>query len=342
MDKDPQNMTMDEAAAALEALLNGAEGAQPTETEAQVPDGVTATAEAAPTNPEVTTEQQVAVEEPPVEQQEEPAPTTVEVDATEARFAKLESELQRLRSENGRMRKVSADNAMLRRKLRSVTEAPPEQRARLADFDEEQQIALGDDVTEVLKSKLAQADEMIAAMDQRYQEQEAYLGEIRQREHKAKHEEMMDAVENQYGSEVWDMLETEAFHNWRETYDPLTGQQNGELLRKIDANADSEAAIAIMGNFLRYAGYKKAEQPAPTQVRNTPTSANMVQRPTEPRGQTAKPVAPQQGQKRNWTPQAINAAFARADRDPKWAQSAEGKAIFNEIMEAAIPYSSSF
>ena len=181
MNKDPESMSMDEAAEALNAFLNGsveqpsvapdpAPAPEPTQTQ---PDGAgESNGNDAPQNPDGNTKPTEQTAEPPAtEQQPTPAPTGA--DPYEARFAKFEEELQRLRSENGRMRKIAAENAMLRRKV-AHPEAPAEPpRARLDEFTEEQTFALGDEVTEALKTKLAQADQMLEAMDQHWQEQES-------------------------------------------------------------------------------------------------------------------------------------------------------------------------
>ena len=211
VDKDPEKMTMDEAAEALMALLDSpaqqeqpvAEESPTTETPEPTPDGEQAPAvEETPPTPAGETEAA-----PPAD---DAKPTPTGVDATEARFAKLEEEMQRLRSENGRMRKIAAENAMLRRKVRGEP-TKPEERVRLDELTEDQRLALGDDVTEVLRNKLAQTDNLLAAMEERYQAQEQYLTEIRQREHEQRHKAMMDDVERQYGPEVWGEWKTERF-----------------------------------------------------------------------------------------------------------------------------------
>lgn len=336
VDKDPEKMTMDEAAEALMAFFDSptqqeqpvAEESPTTETPEPTPDGEQAP-EVKETPPTPAGETEAA---PPAD---DVKPTPTDVDATEARFAKLEEEMQRLRSENGRMRKIAAENAMLRRKVRGEP-TKPEERARLDELTEDQRLALGDDVTEVLRNKLAQTDNLLAAMEERYQAQEQYLAEIRKREHEQRHKAMMDDVERQYGPEVWGEWKTERFKKWCDCYDPLTGERNGDLLGKIDENADSDAAIALLGNYLRVAGITpKAEQPASTTVRNAPASANVAQRPAAPKGTTSTPSAPVKQDKSVWTPQAIDAAFARADRDPAWAKSKEGVAVFDAIMNQA-------
>lgn len=340
--KNPDQMTMDEAHEALMAMFADPVEQPPMEakpeeqhayymeapavnTEVQ-PDGVVdAPVEPAPQNPE-----SQPTEEP------QTAPTGAGDEMAE-RMARFEAELQRLRSENGRMRKVATENAMLRRKLKSQEPPHEPERKRLAEFTEEQEIQLGDDVVGALKSKLADADEMLQAMDERYRQQEEYLSEIRGRELKAAREMMLDAVERQYGEDIWDAMKSDAYAEWADNYDPLTGQQNRDLLQRIDANADSEAAIALIGNFVRQSGVKlKAAAPA-TNARSTsgtPVSANMAQRPV---GQSnAAPYTQPQQKEVVWTVKAAEAAYARADRDPMWAKSAEGKAIFESIMNATL------
>lgn len=343
MNKDPESMSMDEAAEALNAFLNGSVEQPPVasdptpapEPTTATPDGETSTeGEVAPQNPDGNTQPTAQTAEPPAtEQQPTPAPTGA--DPYEARFAKFEEELQRLRSENGRMRKIAAENAMLRRKVAQPNAPAEPPRARLDEFTEEQTFALGDEVTEALKTKLAQADQMLEAMDQRWQEQERYIGELKHRDFEAKHEAMMDAVEGQYGEGFWDLWETSQFKDWLDQRDPITGQNNGDLLRKIDSNADAPAAVALLGNFARSVGYSKpTATPVDTSTRNAPASANVAQRPAASHAMPNHPTSTKP-QKRNWTQQDIDAAFVRADRDPAWANSKEGKAVFNEIMSLA-------
>lgn len=343
MNKDPESMSMDEAAEALNAFLNGSVEQPPVasdpapapEPTTATPDGETSTeGEVAPQNPDGNTQPTEQTAEPPAtEQQPTPAPTGA--DPYEARFAKFEEELQRLRSENGRMRKIAAENAMLRRKVAQPNAPAEPPRARLDEFTEEQTFALGDEVTEALKTKLAQADQMLEAMDQRWQEQEKYIGELKHRDFEAKHEAMMDAVEGQYGEGFWDLWETSQFKDWLDQRDPITGQNNGDLLRKIDSNADAPAAVALLGNFARSVGYSKpTATPVDTSTRNAPASANVAQRPAASHAMPNHPTSTKP-QKRNWTQQDIDAAFVRADRDPAWANSKEGKAVFNEIMNLA-------
>lgn len=344
--KDPNQMTIDEAHDALYAMLDAMEtppqeGTPPTGSgEAPVEEGNGVAQETAPDG-EQPIEQPASQSLDGDDATTQPAEPTGAADPMAERFAKLEADIQRLRSENGRMRKIAADNAMLKRKLKAQAqqETPPEQRPRLSELTEEQEIQFGDEVAAVFKQKMAEADQMLEAMDERYRAQEAYLTEVREREHKTHHAAMMDAIERQYGEEIWDAMDTDAFRAWSENYDPVTGMRNHDLLAKIDANADSEAAIAIMGNFVRQCGVKVSGNSAPTANARSndgaPASANVAQRPAESRGNAAAPTqakkAPQQ-----WTVKAAEAAYARADRDPAWANSKEGKAAFESIMNATL------
>ena len=344
MNKDPNTMTMDEAAEALNAFLNGSmetpteqqqvvpETVPATEPTAVIPDGEANTAgDVTPQTPDGNTEPTEQTAEPPATEQQ-PTTTPTGVDPYEARFAKFEEELQRLRSENGRMRKIAAENAMLRRKQREA-EVTPEQRAKLADLTDEQTYALGDDVADTFKAKLAEADKMLEEMDQRYQQQQLYIDELKQRDFKVRHEAMMDAVESQYGEAFWKLWETPEFEQWSKEYDPLTGKANGELLMQIDKNADANAAIALLGNFAREVGYVKQTPSVGTTTRTAPTSANVAQRPAASQAHATPPT--QSKPKQAWTPEAIDAAFKRADRDPAWAKSKEGTAVFKQIMDLA-------
>lgn len=343
--KDPNQMTIDEAHDALYAMLDSME-TPPQESTEPTGSGEESVADSNGVAQETAPDGEQTIEQPASQSLEgdnataQPTEPTGPVDPMAERFAKLEADIQRLRSENGRMRKIAADNAMLKRKLKAQEQqgTPPEQRPRLSELTEEQEIQFGDEVAAVFKQKMAEADQMLEAMDERYRAQEAYLTEVRQREHKVQHDAMMDAIERQYGEEIWEAMDSTAFEDWSKGYHPITGQQNGELLRQIDANADSEAAIAVLGDFVRQSGVKVSGMAAPTsQVRNNgaPVSANVTQRPAESRGTAAQPnqakQAPQQ-----WTVKSAEAVYARADRDPAWANSKEGKAAFESIMNAVL------
>lgn len=295
-----------------------------------------------------------SVEDPAVEenatdaqaQEGEGKETTVPEPVPEKR-EDIDAELQRLRSENGRAAKLSRElkeaqeqNAKLRMELEEVrkriessAEKGIPEREPLAEFSQTDRLAVGEDAANALGRKFKQADEDIESLRRLVSEQKATIAEIRDREHKRQQEAMRDEVERKFGTDIWDIVDTDSFKTWASARNPFTGESNGAMLANADGTVDKPKMFALLEDFVSRTNWESkaksaaAQEPAPT--RSLAKSANVAVKPATANG--VSNVRGGQPKSNAMSADEAREVMSRAMRDPAWRQSEEGRAAVEAV-----------
>lgn len=277
------------------------------------------------------------------EPEPEPEPTGPEDEGDWRR--RMETEIQRMRSENGRARKLSNEldaerkrNAELQQQLASLMErhkAAQEEarRPKLDTFTEEERLAFGEDTTDLLGRKFSQVDTMIDEQRQKLAEIDDSLSRIRAREVEQARNKVLDEVERHFGTDIWEAQETDAFKAWAEQINPWTHKTNHQSLYEADQALDGDRMMLLFGDFANATGWKSsnAVEEAPTPKRSLPTSANMAAQPSMSKGFSG----PQRTRTKQepMTEAEANAIMDRALHDPAWAVSEAGEAALKRVRQ---------
>lgn len=330
-DKSPYDMTDEEVEAAIDALAA---------------DGQQEAGNGAPTEPQV-------VDQPGMAQ---PTETSVPVEQPQPvnELEELKKELQRVKSEQGRQAKVFEENRALRRKLKALEEgksrpAEPEPTS-LPELTDEERALLGDETSAIFDERYRQTNRALQESREREaklrEQVDALVADNRQRSRNALNAELQTS----YGAGIWEVEPGERWHEqwsaWRDRVNPLTRERNGDLFDRVYRDVDAEAVKTLLADYVSFSGYGAAQggsapQQGPAngsgQSGSVYRSANMGVAPQTSRAAQSATGATAQGRQQvQVTPELMRKAYDRAERDPAWAQSAEAKAVFEAIDNAAL------